>query len=81
VVEQIEFSEFEFLPEFNDPNHYDVGLIAQQLQQVEPTFVSEMTDGTLMPNTNVLIPYALKAIKELSAQVAELKSLLKGQAV
>jgi hypothetical protein len=75
VIEQIEFSQFEFLPEFNDPTHYDIGLIAQQLQGIEKTFVNEMTDGTLMPNTNVLIPYALKAIKELAARIAKLEGV------
>jgi hypothetical protein len=75
VIEQIEFSQFEFKPEFDDPNHYDIGLIAQQLQTVEETFVNEMTDGMLMPNTNVLIPYALKAIKELAARIAKLEGV------
>ena len=52
--------------------HY--GLIAQELQQVYPDLVYENDNGYLSINYTELIPIMLQSIKELKAQVDELRS-------
>lgn len=52
--------------------HY--GLLAQELQQVYPDLVYENDNGYLSINYTELIPILLQSIKELKAQVDELRS-------
>lgn len=77
AVDQIEFKQFDW-NEFTDQNneHVELGVIAQQLQQVNPKFVNKMTDSTLGVNEPELLTYALKAIQEISAELAAVKQQL-----
>jgi hypothetical protein len=77
AIDQIEFKQFDW-NEFTDKNneHVELGVIAQQLQQVHPKFVNEMSDSTLGVNEPELLTYALKAIQELSAELAAVKQEL-----
>ena len=54
----------------------DVGVIAQEVQEVLPTSVTERDDGTLAVNYEKLVPLLIEAVKELSSEVKELKSKL-----
>ena len=77
AIDQIEFKQFDW-NEFTDQNneHVELGVVAQQLQQVNPKFVNEMSDSTLGVNEPELLTYALKAIQELSAELAAVKQEL-----
>lgn len=52
--------------------HY--GFLAQEVQQVYPDLVYENTDGYLSVNYVELVPILMQAIKELKAEVDNLKS-------
>lgn len=45
------------------------GISAQQIQPIRPEWVTEMDDGTLMPNVLLLLTNALKGLQELDAKV------------
>jgi hypothetical protein len=55
-----------------------LGVIAQEIQQVLPDCVTQETTGVLSVNPDNLTWYLVNAIKELSAEVASLKSQLNG---
>jgi hypothetical protein len=75
TIDQIEFKQFDW-NEFTDQNneHVELGVIAQQLQQVNPNFVNVMTDSTLGINESELMTYAVKAIQELKAELDAAKA-------
>lgn len=77
AIDSIEFKQFDW-NEFTDRNneHVELGVVAQQLQQVNPKFVNEMSDSTLGVNEPELLTYALKAIQELSAELSAIKQEL-----
>lgn len=50
-----------------------IGIIAQELQQVLPQCVTENSTGVLSVNTDSLVWYLINAVKQLSAEVEQLK--------
>jgi len=50
-----------------------IGVIAQELQQVLPECVSENSTGVLSVNTDPLVWYLINAVKELKAEIEELR--------
>ena len=52
----------------------DVGLIAQQVQQIVPSAVTTRDDGYLAVDYKRVIPLLVESIKELSARVKQLES-------
>ena len=77
VIDAIEFKQFDW-NEFTDQDgeHVDLGVVAQQLQQINPKFVNVMSDSTLGVNEPELLTYALKTIQELSMELREVKQEL-----
>ena len=77
IIDNIQFKQFDW-NEYTDQNnqHVELGVIAQQLQQVNPKFVNEMSDSTLGVNEPELLTYALKAIQEISAELTAVKQEL-----
>lgn len=53
--------------------HKHVGVIAQELQQVFPNSVQKDSSGNLMINTEEIFFAMVNSIKELSAEINELK--------
>jgi predicted nucleic acid-binding Zn-ribbon protein len=51
----------------------DVGVIAQEIQEVIPEAVATREDGTLAVNYEKIIPLLIEAIKELNAKVEKLE--------
>jgi len=80
VLDKLKISEFDWDPEKVDTPYavrvegHDVGLIAQQVQEVMPEIVATRPDGTLAVNYFKLIPYLVAAVQDLKAQVEELKN-------
>ena len=56
---------------------HDVGVIAQEVQEVLPEVVAEREDGTLAVKYDRIIPLLIEAIKEQGKKIAELESKLK----
>lgn len=77
AIDAISFKQFDW-NEYTDQDgvHVGLGVIAQQLQQINPKFVNVMSDSTLGVNEPELMTYALKAIQELSAELAAVKQEL-----
>ena len=70
----------------NSGRHQSIGFLSQQLETVEKEYVTETKDDdgivSLMPNTPILLPLAIKAIKELYQEIQILKDeikILKGE--
>lgn len=78
VINQISLKSFDWIE--ND-SHEDIGIIAQQLQEVLPDLVVEDAEtGKLSITLVKFIPYILKAIQELSgSDTSDKKSETKGK--
>lgn len=74
VFDAIEYKEFDWTEDAGrDAKHVKLGFIAQQLQEIEPDLVIEMSDGHLSVNNTEIVSYLMKAVSELSAEVKALK--------
>jgi hypothetical protein len=58
------------------PNEPQVGIIAQELDEVFPEYVDKSEPDHLMIETTVFIPYLIKAVQELKAEIEALKLLI-----
>lgn len=58
---------------FIDDTTKQIGLIAQEVQEVKPGLVAEGEDGMLGVKYSVLVPILLKAVQELAARVEALE--------
>jgi hypothetical protein len=71
TINKMKFKQYEFKDDSD--YHYDIGLIAQELQEIAPSLVNEnIQTNTLSINDTQLLQYALKAIQQLSQKVDEL---------
>lgn len=57
-----------------ETDHLELGLIAQEMEQVMPELVRTDKDGKKLLNYTALIPVLIKSIQELQLEVAELKA-------
>ena len=85
VISQIDVRNFEYrTPEeitdlpasaaINQPG-VQLGVIAQELQEILPQCVTENSTGVLSVNTDPLVWYLVNAVKQLAAEVKTLKGL------
>lgn len=58
------------------PDAPQVGVLAQEVQAMVPEAVSELENGYLAVNYDMLIPVLIESIKELSAELDEMKAAL-----
>lgn len=66
LLNQIQMKSFDWI----DTNkHQDIGIIAQQLQEIIPDLVAQNSEGKLLIEPVAFIPYLIKAIQELSSKV------------
>ena len=63
--------------DWKDGKGHDTGVIAQDVQEVLPEVVKEREDGTLGVRYEKIIGVLIEAVKELSAELEELKSINK----
>ena len=81
-VRNFEYRELEEVVDFENPKAAAVveqpgthlGVIAQEIQEVLPDLVEEMTTGVLTVNPDNMTWYLVNAVKELSAEIEQLKS-------
>ena len=87
IIKQIQVRNFEYrLPEEVDASlaptdaiakeGVQLGVIAQEFQQVLPQCVKQESTGVFTVNSDSVTWYLVNAVKELSAQVAQLQSQL-----
>ncbi|AKJ41486.1 tail fiber domain-containing protein [Pragia fontium] len=78
-IQQMEFVEFgwkyEMFP-YKDTENVSLGVIAQDLQKIDPALVVTRPDGTLAVDTLQAVSVALAAVKQLNERVSELESQL-----
>lgn len=74
ALKQVEFVQYDWR---KGNCHVDVGVIAQQLEQVAPELVETDKDGYKCINQTQLLHYALMAIQQLAAKVDELEGVKK----
>jgi Chaperone of endosialidase len=65
-----------FDPDYPPPNR-EVGVIAQQVEEVLPEVVTTRDNGYLAVNYEKIVPLLIEAIKELKQEINSLKSTLK----
>ncbi len=68
VVSRLKLRQFDWI---EDGTHQDIGFIAQEVNDVNPSFMGTKEDGYHTVKTIEMIPYLVKAAQELSAQVDE----------
>lgn len=71
IINQMRMVSFDWK---KDHTHEEVGLIAQEVQEIIPKAVTEMKDGHLGINYLEMVPYLLKSVQELSAENKALKA-------
>lgn len=77
LFDQIEYKQFNWKEEAGRDCAFEkLGFIAQDMQVIEPSWVNELSDGTLSMSDTQLISYCMKAISELSAKNKELEARL-----
>jgi hypothetical protein len=59
---------------FKGDSNKQIGVVAQEIEQVWPNIVSTEEDGTKSVKYSVLVPILIKAVQELSAKVSALES-------
>ena len=63
----------------NGKGETDIGVIAQEVEQVLPYLVSQREDGKLAVKYQSLIPLLIDAVKSLKQDVEELKGEIDGR--
>ena len=76
-IQQFQFKEYDWKKQEDRPQqaHTKIGLIAQEVQEVDPTLVYENGDTLNLDNLR-LTSIALKAIQELSQRIETLERKL-----
>ena len=87
-INQIQVRNFEYrteeeITDFDNPRAalvekqgLQLGVIAQEIENILPDVVEELSTGVLTVNPDNLTWYLVNAVKELSAEVEQLKSQL-----
>lgn len=76
-ISNISGYEFDWNDKQNLYSGHDVGVVAQEIEQVIPEIVTERDDGYKAVKYEKLVPLLIESIKELTAKVEELESKLK----
>lgn len=63
---------------FDHEQQHHVGVIAQELRDLDPTFVTELSDGTLYANVFTLLNFTMKALVEANERINELEKRIDG---
>lgn len=79
LIRQIEFINFRFKPAPAAPAETVMpyqrgGLSAQQIRPIREEWVTDLEDGTMMPNIQLLLTNALKGLQELDQEVQALRA-------
>lgn len=73
-INNIEFKEFDWKPDSGSVGHVEVGVIAQQLETIEPSWVYTLSDGKKGVNEPAFMTYMAKSLQEALARITELEA-------
>jgi hypothetical protein len=76
-ISKISGYEFDWNDKQDTYSGHDVGVVAQEVEQVLPEVVTEREDGLKAVKYDKLVPLLIESIKELTAKVEKLESQLK----
>ena len=76
-ISKISGYEFDWNDKQSTYSGHDVGVIAQEIEQIIPEVVTEREDGLKAVKYEKLVPLLIESIKELSAKVEKLESKIK----
>jgi hypothetical protein len=76
TVSQMNPVSFDWIDKEKRGEQKEIGLIAQEIKKLVPEVVGVNYDETLSVDYAKLVPVLIKAVQELSAEVADLKSQL-----
>jgi len=79
ILQQINGYLFEWDIDDHRKDQTDIGVIAQEVQQVLPYLVNEREDGKLAVKYQSLIPLLIDAVKSLKQEVDDLKEIVDGR--
>ena len=79
ILEKINGYLFEWDTDDHRSGETDLGVIAQEVQEVLPFLVSQRDDGTLAVKYQSLIPLLVDAVKNLKQDVEELREIVDGR--
>jgi hypothetical protein len=79
IFEQINGYLFEWNADDHRDGQTDIGVIAQEVQNVLPYLVNEREDGKLAVKYQSLIPLLIDAVKNLKQEVDDLKEIVDGR--
>lgn len=73
-INSIEFKKFDWKPDSGSLGHVEVGVIAQQLETVEPSWVYTLSDGKKGVNEPAFMTYMAKSLQEALARITDLEA-------
>jgi len=80
VIEKIQLFSFKYKAGsiFDSSRRHNVGFIAQQLYEIDPTFVVGSPEGELMmsPDLHPIVAHLVRSVQELNAELEALRSAL-----
>ena len=79
IIQQINGYLFEWDANDHRDGQTDIGVIAQEVQQVLPYLVNERDDGKLSVKYQSLIPLLIDAVKNLKQEVDDLREIVDGR--
>ena len=79
ILEKIKGYLFEWNTNDHKSGQTDLGVIAQEVQEVLPFLVDQRDDGTLAVKYQSLIPLLVDAVKKLKQDVEELREIVDGR--
>ena len=74
VINGISFKEFDWKSEAGRTDHVDIGIVAQQVAEVEPSLTMTLSDGRMSINEPAFMTYTAKALQEALAEIETLKA-------
>jgi len=73
-INSIEFKEFDWKPDSGSIGHVEVGVIAQQLEVIEPSWVYTLSDGKKGVNEPAFMTYMAKSLQEALGRITDLEA-------
>ncbi len=74
VINNISFKEFDWKPESGQEGHVDIGVVAQQVAEVEPRLTRTLSDGKMSINESTFMTYTAKALQEALGRIEQLEA-------
>jgi hypothetical protein len=74
IINEFEFVSFDWKEGSGNEGHVNVGVIAQQLQGIDPRLVNTLSDGKMSVSEPALLAHLAKALQEALSEISSLKT-------